>query len=548
MKISVSLIMLLILQLSVSRELRTDILPDNDYKLLKRTVNPITGQDSAYMIIHEVTEELITISEGSYAIQLGAFTIRSNAENFRKKLQELLGKDVKIVIEDEFYKVRIFELKDREEVDKNLSIFRQYNLNEFWVISFKAKQEQLVLTEEQDEDLGQVLVGDREVKFPGFRAMISGDAIPGSETAILDRDNPWLRSFDYFGKSITLVAFLIIIIIASITTMVALLIVILLNRRRMEKREKLYQYLLENYQQLIIDYVYGESDPEMFKKIASDRYRRQVLIDQMNDVAINLKGDSWEKLRKLYLELGLDKDSISKAYKKRWHIKIKGFRELAFMNIKEANDEILRCLNSHNEILRMEAQIALVRLGEDNPFGFLNHLERPFSLWEQISLHELIIQHSIKIPLFNQWMDSPNFTVVMFALRMIREFRQTETEEDVKRALSHPHIEVRNLAIQVAGDLKMKSTREVMKHIYKHEDYNNSLEIIKSLGKMPDESFLGFLKLVLDKEEDIQLQIEATKAIENIGEEGIKELVKLMKSEYKNYNIIIRHVLDRRIY
>jgi hypothetical protein len=44
------------------------------------------------------------------------------------------------------------------------------------------------------------------------------------------------------------------------------------------------------------------------------------------------------------------------------------------------------------------------------------------------------------------------------------------------------------------------------------------------------------------------LQIEATKAIENMGEEGVKALVKLMKSEYKNYNIIIRHVLDRRIY
>jgi hypothetical protein len=58
---------------------------------------------------------------------------------------------------------------------------------------------------------------------------------------------------------------------------------------------------------------------------------------------------------------------------------------------------------------------------------------------------------------------------------------------------------------------------------------------------------IGFLKLVIDKEEDVQLQIEATKAIRNNGDEGVKALVKLMESEYKNYSIIIKHVLDRRI-
>jgi hypothetical protein len=93
----------------------------------------------------------------------------------------------------------------------------------------------------------------------------------------------------------------------------------------------------------------------------------------------------------------------------------------------------------------------------------------------------------------------------------------------------------------------MRSTLEPMKKMYKNQDYNISLEIIKSMGKMPDPSMMGFLKLVLDKEDDVQLQIEATKAIENMGDEGVNTLVKLMKSEYKNYNIIVKHVLDRRI-
>ena len=330
--------------------------------------------------------------------------------------------------------------------------------------------------------------------------------------------------------------------------MIILLFVILMNRNKMEKEESLHQFLLEKYQGLIVDYLFGTASPEAFRSIASSPYRRQVLIDQMIDVSINLKGDESNKLIKLYVLLSLDKDSIAKANDYRWHIKIKGFRELAFMNIKKANDAILRALNSSNDILRMEAQIALVRLSDENHFDFLSNLNTPFSLFEQITLHDLIIQHNIPLPSFQKWLNSPNPTVVMFCLRMIREFKQREAEEKVKETLLHPSSVVRLLAVQVAGDMNMRSTLDTLKSMYKTQDYKICLEIVKSMGKMPEISMMGFLKLVLDKEDDVQLQIEATKAIENNGEEGVKALVKLMKSEYKNYNIIIRHVLDRRIF
>jgi HEAT repeat protein len=360
--------------------------------------------------------------------------------------------------------------------------------------------------------------------------------------------SPWLREFTYFGRSVALVNILVAIILFSITTMVILLVFILLNRTRMEKEASLREYLMEKYQAMIIDYLFGNTQPREFLVIASDNFRRQVLIEQMIDVSINLKGDTGLKLVELYKQLDLDKDSIARARSKKWHLKIKGFRELAFMDIKEANDEIYKALNSANEILRMEAQIALVRLSDENPFEFLFHLTRPFSLWEQITLYELMVQHEIPPPAFRQWIDSHNDTVVMFSLRMIREFKQMEAEPDVIKILSHPSENVRLLAVQVAGDLKMRSSLNTLKHMYKNQDYKICLEIVRSMGKMPDSAMMGFLQLVLDKEDDVQLQIEATKAIENMGEEGVKALVKLMKSEYKNYTIIVRHVLDRRIY
>jgi len=365
---------------------------------------------------------------------------------------------------------------------------------------------------------------------------------------VLKGDSPWLNRYNYFGKSVALVNALIIAIIASFASMFVLLLVILLNRRRMEKEAKLRQYLLEQYQGLIIDYLFGNSGSDAFRKIASDDFRRQVLIDQMIDVSVNLKGDSREKLTRLYNDLELVTDTLARVRSRRWHKKIKGFRELAFMGIREGNEEMINSLNSKNEILRMEAQIALVRLSDNDHFEFLSHLRRPFSLWEQITLHDLIIQHELPVPDFRRWLSSENPTVVMFALRMIREFKQKEAEPEMKKVMLHRDLRVSKLAVEVAGDMDMRSTLETMKRMYKFQEYNNCLEIVKSMGKMPDTSMLGFLKLVLDKEDDVQLQIEAVKAIENMGEVGVQALVKLMKSEYKNYNIIVRHVLDRRIY
>jgi hypothetical protein len=481
----------------------------------------------------------VVAPKDTFPIQVGAFRHKSNADKISEGMRSLTDIKVRVIVEEGLYKVRITRLpkgvKSKDDYIAALSDLEK-----------RAEQHQGKSDPISD-------ASDYTVEAPPQTAVadtseISGDtANVGKQILFFDNNSPWLKRIRYFGESFALVNALIITILFSIFSMITLLIIILMNRRRMEKEEKVRQYLMEKYQSLIVDYLYGSATSEEFRSIASDNYSRQVLIEQMIDVSVNLKGEESNKLFGLYKFLGLDRDSLARARDYRWHKKIKGFRELAFMNIRDANAIMLKALNSSNEILRMEAQIALVRLSDNDHFDFLSHLKRPFSLWEQITLHDLIIQHNIPVPEFKKWVTSANDSVVIFALRMIREFKQTDAEEDIQKSLHHNSPGVRIEAVKVAGDLKLKSTLEIMKKMYKNQDYKICLEIVKSMGKMPDISMLGFLKLVLDKEDDVQLQIEATKSIENLGEEGVKALVKIMKSEYKNYNIIVRHVLDRRI-
>ena len=510
----------------------------------KATEIPVPPGDTSldYTVSETSIRGFVTSSVNEFPVQLGAFRLRINAEAFLSEVKKYVDENAIIMNEDGYFKVRI---------SRNPTIKTSEEKNYTNEITSPDIQPEIPSTVPDTLQKASAATADSVIIAEILsvdNSLNNQEQKPAGDIIFLDENNPWLKRINYFGKSIAFVNSLIVTIVVSIATMLILLVVILLNRRRMEKEERLHQYLLEKYQGLIIDYLFGNANPEDFRPIASDNYRRQVLIDQMIDVSVNLKGEEAKKLFSLYKHLGLDRDSIKRANDIRWHKKIKGFRELAFMNIKDANDVIYKALNSSNEILRMEAQIALVRLGDKNPFEFLSHLTRPFSLWEQITLHELIIQHNIPVPPFKQWLKSTNPTVAMFALRMIREFKQKDAEDEVRETMLRPEPEIRQLAVQVAGDLELRSTLETMKKMYKNQDYNICLEIIKSMGKMPDLSMMGFLKLVLDKEDDVQLQIEATKAIENNGEEGVKALVKLMKSEYKNYNIIVRHVLDRRIF
>ena len=367
----------------------------------------------------------------------------------------------------------------------------------------------------------------------------------------------WWKMFEE-NEYFRIIKVLLVVITFCIICMIVLLFWILIHRNRMMAREVETQRLTEEFEGLLFDYLTAERSEPAYKKIArtalSDS-NREILINQIRELSKSMTMSAGvnerarEQLRYLYTHhLHLDQDSMRKLYSPKWHIQVKGFRELAFMDITDANNKIRHALKSKNDILRMEAQIALIRLNKNDPFGFLDHLIHPFTLWEQLNVYELIAIHNMAVPQFARWTSSPNKTVVIFALRMIQVFKQKEAVAQIIECLEHPDTLVRHTAIFVCGEIQLRETFTHLKYMYKNEDYDNTLAIVQALGKMPDESMLGFLKLVLDKEDDVVLQIEAAKAISRMGEVGIAALVKLMKSEYKNYQIIIRHVLDKRIF
>ncbi|NQU87023.1 MAG: SPOR domain-containing protein [Mariniphaga sp.] len=112
-------------------------------------------KETANIIISEDKKEGVKSITGSYAIQLGAFKYRINAEALKKELNVDLGNKIEIFAEDGFYKVRITRIKTSKEIDDFTLFLNKKGINEIRIIAIdeidfidKIKIQESVITSE----------------------------------------------------------------------------------------------------------------------------------------------------------------------------------------------------------------------------------------------------------------------------------------------------------------------------------------------------------------------------------------------------------------
>lgn len=369
----------------------------------------------------------------------------------------------------------------------------------------------------------------------------------------LERRPPWFFPDTNFDKPVILIYVLTVVIIYSVSSIIIMLIFMIINRGKRDKTNQLITELKMKYQTALLEFLENKKDnaklKSQIKKIANSTFTRKILIDEMIDLSINLQKNKAEELRGLYFELGLNDDSLEKLSDKHWHTRIKGFKECAFMNIELSVPIIEKRLNSKNDIERSEAQLALVRLNTEDPYSFLDNLRRPFSVWEQNIVHQEITYHNLKIPKFERWCYSENESVRAFSSKMIQLFNQKKSWEKLVDLLHDENEKIRASAIISLGNLAVKKSQSYLREHYQKENDDNKLLIINSLSKFNNINNLVFFKHVIEEEgHNVWLQVESARGIREIGNEGKKELNDLLNSEeYRNYQIVIKHVLDDRL-
>jgi cell division protein FtsN len=134
-----------------------------------KIIPPVPGRtvarDTSYLVIHEVTRELVTITEDYFAVQFGAFRNKLYAEIMKQKVERVLDKNVELFEEDGFWKVRITGFEDRADLEKYIPVIHGQGITEIWVITNKAVRGEWI-TQAKEDSLALVRETVKEEPMP----------------------------------------------------------------------------------------------------------------------------------------------------------------------------------------------------------------------------------------------------------------------------------------------------------------------------------------------------------------------------------------------
>src|SRR5690606_13427180 len=116
---------------------------------------------------------------------------------------------------------------------------------------------------------------------------------------------------------------------------------------------------------------------------------------------------------------------------------------------------------------------------------FLDVISYQISAWQQMKLlKELSIIPHVNVSGIDKWLKSDNCSVVVFALKLARNYHHFELYEEIIACLQHTEAHVRIQAVYTLTDIFTEDTSKKMLANFDSEEHNNQLAILKAVRKI----------------------------------------------------------------
>ena len=282
--------------------------------------------------------------------------------------------------------------------------------------------------------------------------------------------------------------------------------------------------------------------PDRVKKLLQNSHFKHVLITDLIAARQNMTGAAGQNLKNLFKQLELDKEVILMIKSNSWYLKAAGIQYLGVMEMVEHMNLILPYINNERGLIRVEAQNTVVKFSGFEGLRFLDSAAFLITEWQQIKLLEELSQlPGENFTGIDKWLKSSNYSVVIFALKLARNYFRFELYDNVISCLRHKNDEVRRQAILAAKELQTAATASDLIKFYGLENEKNKLAIIKVLEDVGTDAEFSFLTAILDEASN-QLKMAAAKAIAAIGDNGMETLESYPNADRYPYNQIISQV------
>lgn len=321
-------------------------------------------------------------------------------------------------------------------------------------------------------------------------------------------------------------------------------------KRRLENKKRSW---LENIANLISNAIFFENDGgEIVELKPGDKLLlrkiefRQYFIDEIIHARKNFSGSPIANLITLYETLQFDKDALQKIKSKKWHIKAKGIQELAVMGQVKYVKIIFRLTNNSHELVRNEAQCALVNFYGFKGLRFLNFIIYPISQWQQIQLLNYLDDlHSADSKQLKKWLKSNNNSVVTFAIHLASLCNCADVYKEVIHCLQNPDRQVKLNALDYFKKINSEDTADEIVKCYAFSERIIQLNMLSVLQETGNEKQISFLLKQLHNP-DHTIKVAAAKTLASIHPAGPAFLKTHLFSDEYPWNAIFNQIEDEK--
>lgn len=344
-----------------------------------------------------------------------------------------------------------------------------------------------------------------------------------------------------------------LIVLYSVLTFV-LMSFILINRTYLRYRERRDQRLVERHENEIFEILIGEqkrNDPRAYR-YAVDRLRVAFsgsAIYALKEILFLLgrdfSGENADLLCELYQDLRLDQRAIQVLNEGRWYQKIGAIKELGHFHVTHASARLRDFTEDSHPILRDEAQCTLLRLGGASQLNFLATLDQPITQWQQIRINQVLKRsEQDELPEFHTYLANPNEQVLLFVLKLIRIYNQTQARDTVIDMLFDLSPTVQREAIRTVSGWLDREIVALLMTIYSEEEESMlHVSVVQALRQWSyDHNTRTFLENVAATTDDYTLRMNALRSLRLLG--GNEAIIPLADTLDKAGQRCVNHQLD----
>lgn len=243
--------------------------------------------------------------------------------------------------------------------------------------------------------------------------------------------------------------------------------------------------------------------------------------------------------------LGFDEFLMKKASFSNAIKKYKTLNLIKELEIKSADNTLLPFAFSRNSSIRKEARLSHLILSENNPYRFFEETKDEITHWDSIELIKLLekINSKGKLENLGRWLvNTENKSLLIFLIKAIGHFKQTEAKDFLIEKMSDKDPEIRSVAINCLGNLKVKEVEPLLIKSFKNEVSSCQKAIVKALENLDTGKSLAFLEESFNTITEEKLRTSIANSIFQYKKGGKGLFNKLKETTDHSKKTILNHI------